>query len=442
MAVGVAITFGGGAPARASEGHSVVVIAEGADSETVAAEVTAHIEAPFSVGDTVAFRAALQAQGTRSLGAAVANKPRDAQLVANAHAAATDAKADLAILVSIRKGRRGPQTHVWVIDAHATGARVDKELGLGSSVSPVDEGDAVWAASAAAIAAAPWPERPPPRKVVASTPVVSVAASSSLALSPVPAEPVRDSVAPPPVESPNPGQPRANAPFIVQAAMGVGSRRFMYVDRVTPQLRPYDLFAAPMPSISAEIYPLVGWRSPLASGLGITGDYARAIGIASADADGTNVATSWQSFDVGLRQRLDLIHGLLLGLNVGLGGVDFHFDQPPTSSALLPGIHYRFARAGLDARGIVGPLSVFGGGSYLGVTSTGGMGDFFTHEAVGGVEARVGAAYLLSRHFEVSLELDYTRFFFSFNPVPGDPGVAGGALDEMGRLSLALAYLQ
>ena len=32
-------------------------------------------------------------------------------------------------------------------------------------------------------------------------------------------------------------------------------------------------------------------------------------------------------------------------------------------------------------------------------------------------------------------------FFYSMNPQPGDANVAGGALDEMARLSLGFAYL-
>ncbi len=224
--------------------------------------------------------------------------------------------------------------------------------------------------------------------------------------------------------------------------MGVGSRRFSYVDRVTPELRPYDLFAAPLPSLRAEIYPFARLAFPGLSGLGVTGDYERAVGLGSTDEGGTSVGTSWQAFDVGVRDQLSVTRGLLLGADVGYGGVDFHFDDAPGSAALLPGVHYRFLRVGLDVRGSVGAFSVFGGGGYLDVLSTGGMGDFFTRQTVGGVEGRIGVAYAVATHFEASLELDYTRFFFSFNPVPGDPGVAGGALDEMGRLSLGLAYLQ
>ena len=42
---------------------------------------------------------------------------------------------------------------------------------------------------------------------------------------------------------------------------------------------------------------------------------------------------------------------------------------------------------------------------------------------------------------EVSLDVLYQRFFYNLAPVPGDPYVAGGALDQMITVSLGLAYL-
>jgi hypothetical protein len=41
----------------------------------------------------------------------------------------------------------------------------------------------------------------------------------------------------------------------------------------------------------------------------------------------------------------------------------------------------------------------------------------------------------------VSLELAYTRFFYSLQPLPGDTNVAGGALDQLEKASLGVAYL-
>jgi hypothetical protein len=70
-----------------------------------------------------------------------------------------------------------------------------------------------------------------------------------------------------------------------------------------------------------------------------------------------------------------------------------------------------------------------------------GDGSGFPHESVGGVEGRLGLAYPITRSFEVSIAGAYTRIFYAYNPTPGDANVAGGALDEMGNLSLALATM-
>ncbi len=86
-------------------------------------------------------------------------------------------------------------------------------------------------------------------------------------------------------------------------------------------------------------------------------------------------------------------------------------------------------------------FSIYGSGSYLFVLSTGPVGGYFARESVGGVEGRLGVARSLGHRFEASLEVAYTRFFYSLNPQPGDTFVAGGALDQMAFGSLGIAYV-
>jgi hypothetical protein len=75
------------------------------------------------------------------------------------------------------------------------------------------------------------------------------------------------------------------------------------------------------------------------------------------------------------------------------------------------------------------------------VLSTGYISDLFPKASKGGIDASAGVAYLLAPSWEASLELGYTRFFYTLNPAPGDTYVAGGALDEMGKLSVGATYL-
>jgi hypothetical protein len=67
------------------------------------------------------------------------------------------------------------------------------------------------------------------------------------------------------------------------------------------------------------------------------------------------------------------------------------------------------------------------------------MSQLFPRESVDGVEAHVGASWRLARSWELSLSGSYTRFFYSFNPFPGDVSVAGGALDEQTRVLVGFA---
>jgi hypothetical protein len=414
-------------------GKTIAILTEGNDAEAVATGLAAHVRLPNKVSDPRAFRGALSTRGARVIGPASTNHARDVQLITRVHAAVTELHVDGAILVTLRKTKRGVQAHVWAVDAHGEGALVDKELPLPASVDANGEADAVWATVADLIPAPveepappPAPPPPPPPEASLQTTVGPAAADHG----PTPAAPVGQA-----------GSPRAHALLVVQAAIEAGSRHFSYVDRITPTLRPYDLFAAPIVSLAAEVYPLARAHIPIVNGLGATVDYARAFGLTSADAGGGSVGTTWQAFDVGIRERIALGRLVIVGIDAGYGAVDFTFDQGAFSSGTLPSVGYRFVRAGADARFNLGDFSLFGGAAYLPVLSTGGEGQLFARESVGGVEARLGAAYAIGHSFELSLGLHYTRFFYSMNPVPGDANVAGGALDELARLSLGFAYL-
>jgi hypothetical protein len=228
---------------------------------------------------------------------------------------------------------------------------------------------------------------------------------------------------------------------VLSAALQGGSRHFSYVDRLTPTLRPYDLFVAPLVSVGGEIYPFVNSSVPVLNELGATASYARAFGLASEDSGGTKVSTSWQSFGFGLRERLLLGSAFILGIDAGFGDTSFEFDNPVTPAAQLPSMNYKYIRGGLDGRFVKGDLSVHAGANYLQVLSTGDFGGLFPHTSVGGVEGSLGVADQVSSAVEISLDLDYMRFFYNLQPVPGDKYVAGGALDEMATISLGVAYL-
>jgi len=448
VVVALLATWWAGADARAAgESHAVAILVEGGDAEAVTSALASHLPAPsYEVRDPHALRAALAAHGTRSLAAGLGGRGRDATLVSHARAASSDVHVDYALLVDVHKGKRGKaQMHVWLVEAHGSGAAVDTEVPLAATASASDQADAAWQAVASSF---------PAESAAAAT----ASPSSSPAPEPAPA-PAAESVPPPSSETtsaesvppgadtstPSAAEGSASATvgrslLLVRADLAAGSRHFSYTDRLTPSLRPYDLFAAPVVSIALEVYPLAGLRLPVLSGLGVVGDYGRAVGLGSADSGGTQVGTSWQFYDVGLHERLPIGARTLLGVGVAYGANDFDFDQP-SFAASLPTVDYGFLRASLDARVFFGSFSLLGGGGYLDVLTAGTISGVFPRESVGGMDAFLGGAYLLSPHLEVSARVAYTRFFYAFNPQPGDAHVAGGALDEMARVSLGLTYL-
>jgi hypothetical protein len=288
-------------------------------------------------------------------------------------------------------------------------------------------------------AAAPAPSAPVPS---AEAPVEKTPATATPVLAP-PAGSERDMAADAHAAPAREGA-WAHALLVLRASVEMGSRNFQYVDRLTPTLRSYNLFAAPMARIDGEVYPLSRSELPVLEGLGVTAAYDAAFGLSSSgssSASGASVGTSWSRVEVGARERIPLGRAVLLGLHGGYGQIAYSFDGAPDATSEVPSVEYHFVRGGADARFVVGALALIVDGSYLGVLSSGAVGSYFPRATVGGVEARAGAAYALGAGFHLCFDASYTRFFYTLNPVPGDAYVAGGALDQMATASLGLGYV-
>ena len=434
--------------ARADDGRKIAIVVDGPAGGAIADGVGSHVEAPNTVRPGQPLRAALAAHGSKSFAAAATNKTKGAQLVARAKAAAAQANVDVAILVSVRKAKGGNKVHVWVVDAQKDDALVDKEIPLDASATADDEANAVWEASSdsvgtakAAVAAAPAPAPEAKPRAKAHAAATRAAAPPPEAESAAAPEEEKDKGAAPSHVAGAPGRGRENSMLIAQAAVVGGARHFSYNQRRSLQLRTYDLTAAPLASLAVEVYPLAQSDLSFARGLGITGGYSRAVGLASSEPGTGNVGTTWQNFDVGVRERLILNADAVLGVAVGYGGTDFTFDQKVTAGQVLPSVAYRFVRAGLDLRYFFGNISVFGSGMYIYPMSVGQVGNFFPRASMGGLEAGLGAAYAIGQNLEVSLGVKYNRYYYAFNPVMGDANVAGGALDEIEQVALGFGYM-
>ena len=436
--VAVAIVFASSGAVARGETHSIVVWGEGADADDLASRVASHLSAPYQMRDAGTFHKALSSGRAPTLAAAAKDRGADAKLVAHARAAALATHADAAILLQARRSKRGTVVHVWLVDASGEGtAEVDHEVALGAGASVDEEADAAWHVVAADlsspgaqehVAAAPAPEPSESAPEASATPTSATAPDADRGT----------------LSSDSTTEPRdatATAIASVRAAIETGAREFSYVDRLTSTLRPYTLLAAPLAAVDAEIYPLARTGTPILKDFGATFDYAMAFGLSSADSTGTAVSTTWNSFDVGARERIPIGRAVVLGMHGGYGEITYSFGGTLDTTAELPSVQYRFVRGGVDARVVTSAVSLYAYGSYLGVLSTGLVGSYFSRATVGGVEGRIGASRAIGHGFEVSLELAYTRFFYTLNPQPGDAYVAGGALDQMACGSLGVAYV-
>ncbi|HTQ44131.1 MAG TPA: hypothetical protein VMI75_15335 [Polyangiaceae bacterium] len=431
-----------GADARAADrkGQVVAVVVEGPHADQVAGWLEDRVVAPNTLKEGDAFRTALRAKGAPALHAAAGNDARDAQLVARASAAARDAGVDHAILVDVRPTPRATRVHVWHIDAQRSQAVVDTDVTLPPSASAMYTTRAVLALAPPAEAAPAEPTR-----TESIAPAASPAPAASAA-SPIPDAPPQlpETAAVEADRAPTAPSPEVDSSLLsVRASIGAGMRHFSYVDRITPSLRPYDLAAAPVAVATGVVYPLSPTHIPVLRDFGITGEYSQAFALASQDSAGNRVGTTWQAFDFGATERIALPRGLLANVSAGYGGNDYQFtDAIPGGAAALPSVSYRFVRVGADLRyGFLSAFAAWVGGSYLDVLSSGYTAQLFPRETVGGVEAHLGASWRLAKSWELSLSGAYTRFFYSFNPVPGDASVAGGALDEQTRVLAGFAYV-
>jgi hypothetical protein len=404
---------------------AVVVVVEGPRAEAIAAWLEDRLGAPDTLEEERTFRGALRSRGALPLHAAVGNPAQDLRLVACVHAAAGEAEVAGAFLVDLQSTPTATRAHVWSIDTRPGGAVIERDVTLSPSASVLEQTRGI-------LAAAP----PGARAVADSTPSVDPAPKS-----PTPRVPSPETAPEPDRVATIVGDHR---PWLaIQAELGVGTRRFSYVDRLTPSLRPYDLAAAPVASVNGAVFPFAFTRDPFLREFGVTGSYAQAFALSSQDSAGNHVDTTWQSFDVGAVERIPITRAFLVSPSVGYGGDDFQFNQSLAGgAAALPSVAYRFVRVGGDLR--LSFLSAFAaglGGSYLALVSTGYTSELFPRQSAGGVEGHVGASYTLAKHCEVSLAASYTRVFYSFNPVPGDADVAGGALDEQARVLAGVSYV-
>jgi hypothetical protein len=221
--------------------------------------------------------------------------------------------------------------------------------------------------------------------------------------------------------------------------VGTSVRRLFFRDRLTPTLAGWQSGALALGGLSLQAYPSTG-RLPVLDDIGAYASYARSLKSQTLTADGTLTFTTQEiAWEAGLRWRA-IFSGRERGaISVGYGSLRHDFSGARLPGFLLPAGTIQYWRPGLEGRMALGPLALSVGAAYLLVVRHDFLAALFPRASKRGIEASARASIDLGM-LELRLSGRYTRFFYSLHPLPYDPYIAGGALDEVFTVDLACGF--
>ncbi|NOK19825.1 hypothetical protein [Corallococcus carmarthensis] len=311
----------------------------------------------------------------------------------------------------------------------------------------------------------------PPQPVTPVEPEPAVKPATPIAETPPPTktpdpEPIRKPVVVAPKEDKAPAkpddavspQPEPGRGPLVEGALGLKlfGRSLRYKDDVFGVLRPYTLgtdvggFALPgAPQFAGDVtvYPLAPFQQGALARLGITGSIDQSFGLKSTGSTGAvSYPTTAREWTAGLRYVMPFGAAQRYGFEVtGAYGMNtFRIDAVDGERPLdLPNVEYKTAGLTLGLRAALSEKFDFNFRlGYQHPLDSGELSSdaWFPRMSAGAVTGSATLAYRLNRILDVRLKADLRRYFFKFNPEPGDPYVAGGAVDQYPGLSLQVGF--
>jgi len=369
----------------------VAIHIEGPGAEAARARVAAQLPKSASVVDAKTFDRALATAGQKgAFGKALApGAPRD-RVAAIAKNAGTAVHADAVVLGRVTKAGKGQElTVVWVDVAGGGAVAADRAVPAGddaairSALAPgIDKlGGAPASPATTPTATPPTPPpatTPPPEQTPPSEPAASPADKADAA----PAQGATHDV--------------GTELFEIGAAIDLGGRRFDYKDPLPEQatlLRSHRVFGTVGLDLNGAVYPLALSGKKVLRDIGLTFDGSHAFGVTSKLPGGTQVDSSYDRYDIGLRGRFRTggTTAPVIGLGAGYGRRTFGFAAtPPNLDGSLPAVSYSQLRGGLDARFPVSIAAIVVGADYILPLSAGIVESRFRGAKVGGGAARHG----------------------------------------------------
>ena len=228
-----------------------------------------------------------------------------------------------------------------------------------------------------------------------------------------------------------------------RVAVGLASlrRTYNYRDDLFDQLIEHRLSFAPAYTFEAQWFPFTH-GSPWLVDTGISAVGFLSPGL-SANQNDVNFPSFMWDGKVGIRHHRALASATLM--------IDAHYgrhvfsigDTNDVAKPLLPSVKYQYAEVGIG-----GEVPFYSRLSLLvnvGYRFLFGLGEiksqsYFPQASAMGVLARAALRYPLLSAWDVSLGARLVRYGFDLKPEPGDPLIAGGAVDQTVNIIATLGY--
>ncbi|MBX7114234.1 MAG: hypothetical protein K1X64_07845 [Myxococcaceae bacterium] len=254
-------------------------------------------------------------------------------------------------------------------------------------------------------------------------------------------------------EKEEPEQPAEETVAAPKLRLGVTARaftrRFFYRTDLFNQLMRYELPIGPAAGAEIDFYPAAFISNGFGSRIGVLTSFDTAFGIASVSTNPTTMVqsrynTSALRFKLGVTVRFN-VGPLELSPILGYALQNYSITAPATAEPInVPAVSYNAFRLGGNARfAFIDKMAVQLGIAYQQPLSTGEIGGpkYFPRLSVQGMDAWLSVSYAITKNFEAKVGIDYTRYGYKMNPQPGDPYVAGGALDDYKGMGVVLSYM-
>jgi hypothetical protein len=220
-------------------------------------------------------------------------------------------------------------------------------------------------------------------------------------------------------------------------------RHFSYRDDVFEALNEYDLAGTPAVTATGEVYPMAGRARGAVAGLGAAGRFTHVPSFDSEDLAGVQYSSEARSYELGARYRHRIARVDLAGA-IDYGGQSFSIAPAgDAADADFPAVRYHYVRAGAAAAApIASRFAIAGAAGYRQVLSSGQIESpaFFPRSSARGLDLGLELSAALLWGLDVRAGAAVERYGHALEPEPGDPRVAGGALDQYLRFYLRLGF--